>query len=74
MPKPTITWLKDDTKTVDTTKYSVNSHGLSVLKLDNVTLSDEGKYKCKGENAAGVTHSTNAVVYVYCKLHWYKRI
>ena len=68
VPMPNITWLKDDNEIVDTSKYSVNLLGFSVLTLNNVTLSDEGKYKCKGENPAGITYSSDATVYVYRKL------
>ena len=68
VPRPDVTWIKNNNP-VDISKYSVNLSGLSVLTLYNVTLSDEGIYKCKGENIAGIIYSSDATVYIYCKLY-----
>ena len=69
IPNPTITWLKDN-QTVDSSKYTTTSIGMSELSnltLVNVTISDGGKYQCKGENAAGIIYTSEADLIIHCK-------
>ena len=69
IPNPNITWLKDNL-TVDSSKYTTTSIGISELSnltLVNVTISDDGKYQCKGENAAGSIYTSEADIVIHCK-------
>lgn len=71
IPNPNITWLKDN-QTVDASKYRTSSIGistLSTLTFENVTIFDDGTYRCKGENTAGNIYTTEAILVVNCKYH-----
>ena len=71
IPNPTITWLKDN-QIVDSSKYTITSIGMSELSnltLVNATLSDDGNYRCKGENTAGTIYTSEAALVIHCKFN-----
>ncbi|XP_046401656.1 titin isoform X2 [Ischnura elegans] len=66
-PEPKVTWLKNGTEEVDTSKPESNAkvsfdHGKARLDLKNVQVKDAGRYTCKIENPAGSASSTADLV------------
>ncbi|XP_055918688.1 vascular endothelial growth factor receptor 1-like [Eupeodes corollae] len=56
MPKPSITWYKDDKKLNNISTISI-SRDKTVLKIFSIQLTDEGLYKCEASNRLGHVQS-----------------
>ena len=54
-PRPTITWLEDDSSPLNG-RFSFNHDGR--LEVRHVTLDDAGKYTCVGRNILGTANKT----------------
>lgn len=56
-PVPMIRWFYNDAELVDDTINNVevvSEDGWSVLRLSNVSLENEGNYRCEANNSLGV--------------------
>ena len=61
-PEPSISWLRNETLLVNSTKYAILQNGS--LWIRDIEDTDAGNYCCQAANIAGVDLSiTNLIIY-----------
>jgi hemicentin len=59
IPKPTITWRKDDQELSSGNEYLIHDNG--TLVIERASAEDKGRYKCIATNINGEKSATSTV-------------
>jgi len=58
-PLPTVQWFKDGAAIEDSSERSISyNNGTARLRIEQVSLEDQGEYTCKASNSEGTASST----------------